>query len=61
MERIAKNPKIQKLFTNQEYQRVNIFMQAIGMMQKEPKKAMELYGNNKEFMDIFKEFCKEMG
>jgi len=31
------------------------------MMQKEPKKAMELYGNNKEFMDIFKEFCKEMG
>ena len=31
------------------------------MMKKDPKKAMETYGRNAEFMDIFKEFCKEMG
>ena len=38
-----------------------LIFQAIGMMQKEPKKAMELYGNNKEFMEMFREFCREMG
>lgn len=31
------------------------------MMQKEPKKAMEMYGKNPEFMMLFQEFCKIMG
>ena len=32
-------------------------MQAIAMMQQDPKGAMEKYGKNEEFMAIFKEFC----
>ena len=38
-----------------------LFLKAISLMQKDPKKAIELYGKNTEFMEIFKEFCKEMG
>ena len=43
------------LFTNPEY------MKAIDMFKTNPKEAMLKYGNNKEFMEAFQEFCKMMG
>ena len=31
------------------------------MMQTNPKEAMQVYGKNPEFMQLFQEFCKLMG
>lgn len=47
LKQISENPKLQKLFTNPEYQ------QAFSLMQTKPKEAMERYGKNPEFMMIF--------
>jgi ABC-type metal ion transport system substrate-binding protein len=52
---VTTNPKISKLFTNPEY------MKAVDMFKTNPKEAMARYGNNQEFMEAFKEFCKVMG
>lgn len=36
-------------------------MKAIDMFKTNPKQAMLKYGQNKQFMDGFQEFCKMMG
>lgn len=36
-------------------------MKAIGEFQTNPREAMLKYGNNKEFMEGFREFCNLMG
>jgi len=36
-------------------------MKAIDLFKTNPKEAMAKYGNNKEFMEGFQEFCKMMG
>ena len=52
---VGNNSKIQKLFTNPEY------MKAIQEFQTNPRQAMMKYGQNKEFMEGFQEFCQLMG
>ena len=52
---VESNQKINKLFTNPEY------LKAIDLFKTNPKEAMAKYGNNKEFMEGFQEFCKLMG
>ncbi len=47
---VAKNPKLQKLFTNPEY------LKDIQAMEKNPKAIQQKYAHNKEFQDLFKEF-----
>ena len=36
-------------------------MKAIDLFKTNPKEAMMKYGQNKEFMEGFQEFCKLMG
>lgn len=55
MNKVETNNKINKLFSNPEY------MKAIDMFKTNPREAMAKYGNNKEFMEGFQEFCKLMG
>lgn len=51
---VAKNPKLQKLFTNPEY------LKDIQAMEKNPKAIQQKYAHNKEFQDLFKEFSQTM-
>ena len=55
LENVTSNDKINKLFSNPEY------MKAIDLFKTNPKEAMMKYGQNKEFMEGFQEFCKLMG
>ena len=55
LKKITENPSLAKLFTNPEY------LQAITMMQKNPKEVMEKYKNNKEFTTLLTEFSGMMG
>jgi len=52
---LTENPNLAKLFANPEY------LQAITMMQKNPKEVMEKYGKNKEFMELMTQFSSTMG
>ncbi len=55
LEQVTKNQKVSKLFSNPEY------MKAIDLFKTNPKEAMAKYGQNKQFMEGFQEFCKLMG
>ena len=52
--KIAKNPNLLKYFMDPRFQ------DAIALMQKDPKKAKDLYGSNPEFNQFFKEFSSIM-
>jgi hypothetical protein len=51
---MASKPSLMKLFSNPK------FPEAIAMMQKDPKKFMEIYGKNPEFTEFIKEFSGTM-
>ena len=51
---MMKKPGLMKLFSNPK------FPEAIALMQKDPKKFMEIYGKNPEFNEFIKEFSGTM-
>lgn len=52
--KMAQKPGLMKLFSNPK------FPEAIALMQKDPKKFMEIYGKNPEFNEFIKEFSGTM-
>ncbi|CAD8069007.1 unnamed protein product [Paramecium primaurelia] len=55
LQKIANNPKLQKLFTNPEY------LSAVQQMQSNPTGVMQRYKNNPEFLELMSEYMKTMG
>eukprot|EP01016_Furgasonia_blochmanni_P053983 TRINITY_DN8823_c0_g2_i2.p1 TRINITY_DN8823_c0_g2~~TRINITY_DN8823_c0_g2_i2.p1 ORF type:complete len:159 (-),score=18.98 TRINITY_DN8823_c0_g2_i2:91-567(-) len=55
LKKVSENPKLLKLFSNPEY------MQAITMMQHNPREVMAKYGSNPEFVELLNAFSMMMG